>query len=279
VIATRDRRASRLRTLDQLTGLPERPPVIVVDNGSVDGSPAAVRAAHPNIDVVTLGRNIGAPARNVGARRAATPYVAFADDDSWWAPGSLARAEELLDRHPHLAVVAARVAVGEEAVLDPTSAAMAASPLASQRDGPGPSVLGFLACGAVVRRDAFLAVGGFDDLLFFLGEEALVAIDLAEAGWELRYVADVVAHHHPGSTADRPGRRRRAARNALLVDWLRRPVPVAARRTGTLAWEARHDAEARGALVEAAARLPAAMRRRRRVRPPTEAQLRLLDAE
>jgi hypothetical protein len=39
-------------------------------------------------------------------------------------------------------------------------------------DLPGPSVLGFLACSAIVRRSAFLDVGGFDDILFFVGEES-----------------------------------------------------------------------------------------------------------
>lgn len=45
VTATRNRGEELLRTLGRLTGLPERPPVIVVDNGSEDGSAEAARAA------------------------------------------------------------------------------------------------------------------------------------------------------------------------------------------------------------------------------------------
>src|SRR5215207_9263281 len=84
VTMTRNRRAKLLCTLSALADLPERPPVIVVDNDSDDGSPAAVAAAFPAVEVIRLPGNAGAAARNVGARHARTPYVAFADDDSWW---------------------------------------------------------------------------------------------------------------------------------------------------------------------------------------------------
>ena len=263
VLATRDRRDSLLASIRRLQGLPERPPVIVVDNGSQDGSVEALRSTHPDVDVVALGRNLGAPARNIGVARAATPYVAFADDDSWWAPGSLDRAADLLDANSRLGLVAARILVGPEQREDPTTAAMAHSPLPSVDGLPGPPVLGFLACGAVVRRSSFLEVGGFDDLLFFLGEEERVALDLASRGWHLVYAHDVVAHHHPGSVADRTGRRRRQLRNQALTAWLRRPLRLAVRRTVDLAvLAARGDTEARGALTEVVIRLPRALRRR-----------------
>jgi N-acetylglucosaminyl-diphospho-decaprenol L-rhamnosyltransferase len=46
--------------------------------------------------VVRLGENRGAAARNEGVRRAGTPYVAFADDDSYWTDGSFGYGEEAL---------------------------------------------------------------------------------------------------------------------------------------------------------------------------------------
>ena len=47
VIATRNRRDELLRTLGRLTALPEQPPVIMVDNGSSDGSAEAAPGASP----------------------------------------------------------------------------------------------------------------------------------------------------------------------------------------------------------------------------------------
>ncbi|MFZ0188980.1 MAG: glycosyltransferase [Streptosporangiaceae bacterium] len=219
VIATRNRREELLRTLGRLTALPEQPPVIMVDNGSADGSAEAAARRFPRVEVVALARNAGAAARNAGVRRARTPYVAFSDDDSWWQPGALRRAAAALDADPRLGLVAARTLVGPGCEPDPVNQAMAASPL---REGGGAAVLGFLACACVVRKAAFVGVGGFSELLFFVGEERLLAYDLAAAGWGRRYRPEVVACHHPSPLRPDPGRRRRAElRNAVLIAWLR----------------------------------------------------------
>jgi hypothetical protein len=184
VVATRNRRRELLDALGRLASLPERPALVVVDNGSSDHTAGAARSNYPDARVLELGRNLGAGARTEGARLASTPYVAFSDDDSWWQWGALARAAEVLDAYPRLALVAARIVVGPQRDDDPACAVMAASPLA--REGlPGPAVMGFLACGAVVRRSAFLEVGGFDGRLGIGGEETLLALDLAGAGWRL----------------------------------------------------------------------------------------------
>ncbi|MGW4968300.1 glycosyltransferase family 2 protein, partial [Nonomuraea sp. NPDC004186] len=217
VVATRNRRNDLARSLPRHEG-----PVIVVDNGSTDGTPDFVRRSFPDIHLIAAERNLGATARNLGVKQAATPYVAFADDDSWWAPGSLQRAAEVLDAHPEVAVLAARVLVGPDEQLDPTCTAMAAAPLGTPPGLPGPAVLGFLACGAVVRREAFLAAGGFDEVVFFQGEEERLALDLAAMGWGLAYVEKIVAHHHPSSVRNASRRQSLAARNAVLTAVLRR---------------------------------------------------------
>jgi glycosyltransferase involved in cell wall biosynthesis len=277
VVMTRDRRDQLQQALGNLRDLSGDVPVVVVDNGSCDGTPAAVRAAFPDVVVVELGENRGAGARTAGARVATTPYVAFSDDDSWWAPGALKRAADLLDAVPSLGLVAARTLVGPEERIDALSRELAASPLPTGRDLPGPRILGFLACAAVVRRDAFLDAGGFHPVVFFLGEETVLALDLAAAGWALCYVDDVVAHHHPRPGPTRGGRRRLQARNALLSSWLRRPAHVALRDTWRLGRRAVTDAEARGALLDAVRRVRPALAARRRIPEHVEADVRLLE--
>jgi GT2 family glycosyltransferase len=277
VIATRNRGPELLGTLTRLRTLHEQPPIMVVDNGSTDGTAELVRTHHhPGVQVVGLRRNQGGAARTVGARLVDSPYVAFSDDDSWWAPGALSRAAELLDRHPRLAVLAARVLVGPEERLDPVCAEMAHSPLPSADDLPGPSVLGFIACGAVVRRTAFLEVGGFDVRLGVGGEEELLAVDLAARGWGLAYVHEVVAVHHPSPSRDPSGRRRVQVRNALWSAWLRRPLGGAARQTAHLAALALHQRGARSGILLALLGLPWVLRERRPVHPELEAALRTL---
>jgi GT2 family glycosyltransferase len=279
VIATRNRCPELIRTLRHLHGLTPTPPVVVVDNGSTDGTVQAVLEQFTGVVLLALQRNHGAPARNVGVLAARTPYVAFSDDDSWWAPGALHRATTVLDSHPRLGLVAARTLVGPSDRPDPINQLMAISPLPRFPGAPGPSVLGFLACSAVLRRQAFCEVGGFSRVLFFVGEERLLCYDLAAAGWERAYLDDVVAHHHPSAHRPDPQRRRVAElRNALLTAVLRRPRRVAVAAATALARDSVCDATARSALREAVARLPAALRRRVVLPAAVEEQVRMLEA-
>ncbi|NJQ05584.1 glycosyltransferase family 2 protein [Streptomyces lonarensis] len=275
---TRGRPQGALRALDRLAALPERPAVIVVDNGTDPAVTAALRAHPVGATVLAPGRNTGALGRNLAVRHATTPYVAFSDDDSWWAPGALRRAADLLDAHPRLGLLAARSLVGAEEREDPLNARLAHSPLPRDPDLPGRPVLGFLGCAAVVRRTAHLDVGGYHPVLFFGAEETLLAYDLAAAGWGVSYVDSVVAHHHPDEGA-RPGPTTLVTRNALLTCWLRRPAAVALRRTVALAAApARGDRTAGRALRGALLRLPAALRHRRPLPPTIERAVRLLEA-
>jgi GT2 family glycosyltransferase len=276
VMVTRDRRERTLRTLREIERCTPGHAVVVVDNASGDGTAAAVREQFPGVQVVALGENLGGGGRTAGARHVDTPYVAFVDDDSWWAPGALQRAADILDAHPRLAVLAARVLVGEEQRLDPVCALMARSPLPRAADMPGPSVLGFVACGAVVRRAPFLRAGGFDARYGIGGEEELLAVDLARAGWGLAYVDEVVAHHHPSPLRNRAARSRRQVRNALWTAWLRRSLPTALRHTAR--GPAHHGATAWGGLADAARGLPWVLRERRAVPPELERALRALES-
>jgi GT2 family glycosyltransferase len=264
VVATRDRRESLLHTLGRLASLPESPTVAVVDNGSRDGTSEAVRRAHPEARLLRLDEDAGGAARNAGVRAVDTPLVAFSDDDSWWAPGALTAAGRLFDEHPGLGLIAARVLVNAECRLDPTCVEMRDSPLPADRDLPGPPVLGFVACGSVVRRSAFLQVGGFEPRMGIGGEEQLLALDLAAAGWGLAYVEEVVAHHHPWRPSERPGRRARELRNSLWVTWLRRPLRRAAVRTAMLVAASVRERNL-SALLQAARGAPWVIRERRRL--------------
>ena len=277
VVATRDR-AEDLRTT-----LPRHEaPVVVVDNGSTDATDEVLAAearrredsGAPPLQVLRPGRNLGATARNLGARAARSDLVAFADDDSWWAPGALARAVEVFDAHPRLALLAARTLVGAGEELDPVCADMASAPWGRAPDLPGPDVLGFVACAAVVRRAPFLATGGFDPVVHFGGEEERVTYDLLTAGWGLAYVDGIIAHHHPSpSRGSAQQRRELLRRNALLTAWMRRPVGVAARLTaGALTG----GAESRRGALAAVPRLPRALARRRGASPAVEERLRVL---
>lgn len=203
--------------------------VVAVDNGSTDAT-ADVLARRASIELVRLPRNIGAAGRNVGAERARTPYIAFCDDDGWYEASGLQLACDLLDRHPRLALVNARILVGDDARLDPISVEMADSPI-PDRDGlPGAVLLSFMAGAVIIRAAAYHEAGGYDPRFFIGGEEETLAVKLAKLSWRMRYVPEVVMHHHP-SLANAAALRAFGMRNTLWNAWLHRPLSSALRWT------------------------------------------------
>ena len=278
VILTYNRPAELATTLARMTALPERPRLVVVDNGGDDDAAERVTRRFVGVDFVRLAQNTGAAGRNTGVARLDTTYVAFCDDDCWWAAGALARAADMLDAHLRLGLVSGRVMVGPRERVDPACLAMEQSPLPPSCDLPGRPILGFMCSASMIRRAAFLAVGGFESRFFLGGEEELVALDLAAAGWALAYVRDVVVHHYPSSRRDSARRQRLVTRNAIWCAWLRRPWKSAARRSlAVLVERARWRAGVTA--LEALAGIPWVLRHRRVVPPEVEAALSTLDAD
>jgi GT2 family glycosyltransferase len=277
VMITWERRDEALTAVRRLLELPERPPIVVVDNGSSDGTADAIRAAHPSVEVIALTSNLGAVGRNIGVRHLRTPYIAFCDDDTWWEPGSLARAADALDAHQRLGLVNARIVVEPSGADDPIVEELRDSPVSRPDWLPGPALGSFLAGASMVRREAFDSAGGFDRRLRLGGEEELLATDLIGGGWEICYLEDVVVHHRASPARDATGRRREGLRNTLWFTWLRRPARPALRRTLFLARTVPRDRTSALAFWDAARGLPWLMHNRRPRSPQVERRLSALD--
>lgn len=283
VIATRDRADDLAKTLSRLLDTTQCP-IVVVDNCSHDASrevTGEIADRHPGgnrVQLIALSSNHGAVARNIGVAKCRTPYVAFCDDDSWWQPDATVIAETEFDRHPNLAVLAARTVVEPGGRTDPFSDELANSPLGRLPDQPGPAVLGFQSCAAIVRKAAFESVGGFSPVLHFRGEEQLLALDLAVAGWQLCYCPALVTFHRPSLRRGTPAAQRaRVLRNDFLTSCMRRPSSVCLARSAPLLRAAVRDGAHLRAAGEALVRLPAALRNRRALPPEVERQVRLLE--
>jgi GT2 family glycosyltransferase len=228
VVLTYNRRDEVLATLGRLqANLAHDPsiPVIVVDNGSPDGTAQAIRQRFPEVTVVASNRNLGAAGRNLGVDRVRTPYVAFCDDDTCWEPGAIRRAVDILEGHPPIAVVNARILVGPEGRTDPTCEVMASSPLGAV--GGHRVLLGFMAGACVMRTRCFQAAGGYWRRLFIGGEESLLALDFAARGWHMVYAPEVVTRHMPSPNRNAAQRRHLLVRNAIWTAWMRLPVASA----------------------------------------------------
>jgi len=284
VIATRDRAGELQRTLTQLLDTTDSP-IVVVDNDSRDHTRelvASTARSHPEgrrVELVALSRNRGAVARNIGVVACSTPYVAFCDDDSWWDPSATKIAEDLFDHRPTLALLAAQTVTWPGRQCDGFSNMLENSALGHEPGMPGPSVLGFQSCSSIVRACAFIAVGGFSPVLHFRGEEQLLALDLATAGWDLCYCSELVAFHHPSHVRDSAASQHaRVLRNDFLTACMRRPSRRCINAAAALIRSAPNDRAYVRAAAEALFRLPSALAGRHRLPEHVERQVRLLES-
>ena len=275
-VLTYNRREQVLRTLAALSAVAGDCSIVVVDNGSRDGTPAAIAKVFPSIRLISLRRNIGAAARNAAVAQIATPYVAFCDDDTQWEPRALEQAVQILEAAPQVAVLSARVIVGPEGRLDPTCAHMENSPL--PREGlPGPQLLGFMAGACVMRVQAFNEAEGYWAPFFIGGEEELMALDLVQKGWCIVYAQQVVSRHFPSSLRDSGLRNRLLARNAIWVAWMRRPWVRAWRETTLQLRKAYLQRDFWSVALHAMAGLPRALANRKLISQRVETMRTQLD--
>ncbi|BCN79063.1 glycosyltransferase family 2 protein [Prescottella equi] len=251
VVITYNRRDELRRTLQAMTSLPDAAPIVLADNGSSDGSAAMAEAEFPDVTVVRLPRNLGATARNIAVEQVSTPYVAFCDDDTVWQPGALTTAADVLDEYPGLATVTGRCLVEPTLTEDLLTPELRNSPVPGPDWMPGPTLLGIMAGLTMIRRRAFHEVGGFEPRMWLGGEEELLALDLAAAGWWMCWREDVVIHHRPSTSRDARRRRQLGIRNTLWTLWLRRPVRSALRRSTQIVRSAPADRYTALAVLEA----------------------------
>ncbi|GAB3770136.1 glycosyltransferase [Spirosoma horti] len=273
VIVTRNRIDTLLWTLDKLTSLPQKPPIIVVDNASTDNTPDRVKAAYPQVTVLALDQNKWCAARNDGVELAKTPLVSFCDDDSFWEPDALSKAATYFRKYPHLGVLAGKILIGDSQEVDSVCDAMKNSPLTDPRPLPGPPVLGFVCCAVVVRREAFLSIGGFDSRFAIAGEERMFSVDMRTRGWSLAYAEDMVAHHYPSPLRNVAQRTRHITRDTLWYYWLRRPTYFAFRHTLLILRQMASDINMRRGFWEALKSAPSILLDRAVVPRPVEEQL------
>ena len=258
--------------------------VIVVDNGSRDGSLEYLRDEHPAVRVISLSDNTGfAHAANVGLDAAGGELVALVNTDVELAPDWLARTAAVLEARPDAAAVACKMLSRRDpGTVDDAGDVLRRDGVCEQRgrfgpddgrwDAPG-EVFGACAGAALYRRAAVLGAGGFYEAYFAYLEDVDLALRLRLAGWSCRYEPAVALHAAQGSSDALPGGAAfLATRNTLVLVarfWPLRWLGLVAYRQLGWAWHAARERRLRAhlrALGAAVPMLPAALRERRRLR-------------
>ena len=257
--------------------------VVVVDNGSSDGS-AALASGRPGVRVVELGRNLGfAAAANRGIGTVETESVALVNTDVVLAADWLERMQAALGSAPDVGAVACKmVDLEDPSVLYDAGDVLRRDGVCEQRgrferddgsfDEPG-EVFAASAGAALYRRGAVLDVGGFDERFFLYLEDVDLGLRLRLAGWRCRYEPAVARHAGEGSApADGPTAWTWVERNTLLLAAKAFPLrwaPQVLYRQAGWAWHALRERRLRAHLSGAARALPllpAVVRERRRLR-------------
>jgi hypothetical protein len=231
VVLTRNHVRQTVDTVARLIALPEHPRVIVADNGSTDSTIGLLASLFPQVRIVQGLRDLGMAGFNRAVALAHTEYVACCDDSTWFAPGALARAAQLLDANPGVAVLNACVADADEREIHPACLMFAAT--SPGGDGlPGPALANFMAGACIFRVSVFRALGGYEERLSRGGAEELAALDVLSAGHSIVYCENALAHREPLYRWFTRTQQCTLARNSAWVAWMRLPARDALAATG-----------------------------------------------
>jgi GT2 family glycosyltransferase len=211
--------ADALKPLEQ-AALRNQLECVIVDNASGDGTADFIATHYPWVRLVRSSENLGfGRGCNAGFEQTHSDYVLFLNPDAVIEPAAIQALVDVLETHPHAALVGPATLVGPDALqmagmlLTPQSLVATAM---NRRDaypdrraiapGDAPFRTNWI-CGAIMmfRASAFRALGGFDPRFFLYFEETDLCLRAAREGFELWATGTAVARHICGSSARASG--------------------------------------------------------------------------
>lgn len=188
--------------------------IVMVDNGSEDGSVQHVRRKFPRIRVLEVGRNLGFSAGcNLGLRSARGRYLAVLDNDTRVQPGWLRALVDAIESEPGIGAVDSKVLFRD------SPAVINSAGLSILNDGrvvgrgfrladkgqyeTRTEVFGAASTAALFRREMLEEVGPFDESYIAYLDDADLAWRMRLAGWKALYEPHAVVHHAYNGTGGR----------------------------------------------------------------------------
>lgn len=246
IIANHNGEEHLARCLGSLGGSQLVTEVLLVDNGSRDGSLDVVRRNFPAVQILEQKTNIGfAAANNLAAERARGKALLLLNVDAWLEPNAIERLAGRFEADPRLGLVAprlrypsgswqfawspARGVLGEviQKLLNPFESSSWAHGRLAQGFARLAGRRWYSAACVLVRAAAYREVGGFDTDFFMYFEDVDLCMRLEAAGWRLAQEPRAIATHIGGF------------RRNSGIDSLYRPSQLRFYRIRRPAWEAR----------------------------------------
>jgi GT2 family glycosyltransferase len=183
--------------------------IVVVDNGSTDGSNEEIRQHYPTVQLVELEENLGLPyARNLGISKIDGDLVLLMDDDVYLSPGSL---EHMINamQDTDAAVICPRIVLQpENEIIQCDGASIHYTGTLALRHSfekitshPPRRYLAAAFIGACLLFNANLLreLGGFDEDYFFYFEDLELSFRLSSLGHKIYCEENAVAVHERGA--------------------------------------------------------------------------------
>jgi GT2 family glycosyltransferase len=215
-ITTRDRWDDLAVTLSELRmrGY-EDVETIVIDDGSKQPLPKALRAAFPKVRFERVDRSVGLVVqRNRLAQMLSSTYYFSLDDDSFPVAGDIRDAVIWLENHPSVAALALNILRRDKTI--PSTEAL----------GEPFPVQYFIGCGHLLRRKQFLELGGYLDRLHYFSEEVDFCLKALLQGFSIYAYPGVVIRHNRTQVARNSAKASRYyIRNQALIGLLYFPFP------------------------------------------------------
>ncbi len=207
--------------------------VVVVDNGSTDGSQEMVASRFPQVQIIQNDRNVGlGRASNQGIEATRAPFVLLLNNDTvvngesldrlidWMAatPDAGAAGGTLLNSDGSFQAAYGKFpTLAEEFLIATGLGEMFWEGYPSHRTGKGARKVDWLSSACLVlRRTALAQVGLLDEHYFIYGDETDLQYRLVKGGWSVYYLPQATTIHFGGRSLDRWRRRRMVYRGKML---------------------------------------------------------------
>lgn len=220
VITTKDRRDELRRAVESALAQDAEPEVLVIDDGSSDGTSDFVERNYPTVSVHRNPESVGLIiARNLAARLARGRVLISIDDDAVFSSPTVV-SQTLED------ITAPGIGAVAIPFVDVNSPSGHVTPRAPSADAVWITAV-FRGTAYAVRRDLFLELGGFREDFLHQGEEADFCLRMIEAGWWCRVGRADQIHHFESLHRDTTRMEVNGARNEQIHAWSNVPWPWA----------------------------------------------------